>query len=187
MRKLFSLLTFMMISVLAYSQNVHTVFITDAEVVWLDKEVGDLAKAHKEMEQALETDDYTIIATKKTALMKSINRMSTNSNIMRQKIETEINPPAKRSAIADLDTPEGYYYNKKKANDKLQELKLSSDNWSELANNAIQLKVIKDKLDENGYKFGPKHSQTDQNMDMITEMIKLAEASNSIIKRSKVD
>ena len=65
----------MMISVLAYSQNVHTVFITDAEVVWLDKEAGDLAKAHKEMEQALETDDYTIIATKKTALMKFLRKM----------------------------------------------------------------------------------------------------------------
>lgn len=184
MRKLYSVLVLLFFAFSTYAQNAHTVFITDAEISWLDKEVGTLTAAYDDMKAAVETQDYKVIASKKTALIKSVNRMSTNSNIMRQKIETEVTPPAK-NANADLDTPPDYYYNKKKNTQGLQELKLSKNNWSTFAQNAIALKQLKDELKEN-FNLGPRFTETDGNMAKVAQMIELAKTNNSIITRSKV-
>jgi len=186
MRKLYSLFIILFLSLSAYSQNVASVFITDAEIAWLDNEIQELETAYSDMQEALATEDNKIIASKKTALIKSINRLSTNSNITRQKIDTELNPPTKRPN-ADLDTPKDYYYNKKKKTEGLQELKLTVNNWETIQANALELKALKDKISANNYYFHSRFVESSDNLQMVAQMLELAKTSNSIIQRSQVD
>ena len=186
MRILYSLIVLMFMSVAVIGQSSDAIFITDAEISWLDKEVNTLKEALSEMQEAITTEDNGIIASKRTALIKSVNRMSTNSNIMRQKIETDMNPQTKR-ANQGMDNPPNYEYNKKKAIEGFQEIKLTATNWNTFADNANQLKVLKDKISENKYYFNPKYAESSENIEMISQMIALAEVSNSIIQRSQVE
>lgn len=167
------------------AQSVNTVFITDAEIEWLDNEIVIFDESIKKMQEAVEAKDRYMIAANKTAIIKSINRLSTNSNTTVAKIDTEITPPTK-SAIRDLDTPPDYYYNKKKNTEALQELKLTDSNVEALRVNATKLKELKDKLSDNEYFFHPKYSVAADNMTMVKEMLSIAKTSNSIIQRSVV-
>lgn len=186
MRNLLCILFAFALIGVANAQNAETVFITDAEVEWLDKEVLTLSESLKKMQEAVNEEDPNMIAANKTAIIKSVNRLSSNCNIMNNKIETEINPPTK-NAIRDLDTPPDYYYNKKKKVEALQELKLSQTNIDVLNQNGYKLKELKEMLKQGDYKFHPKYPQAEANLKGLYQMLDLAKNSNSIIQRSTVD
>ncbi len=169
----------------AYSQKAQTVFITDAEITWLNDEISNLKASLELMQTAVNNEDGSQVAANRTAIIKSVNRLSSNCNIMTGKIDTEIHPPTKRSGD-DLDTPPNYYYNKKKQVEALQELSLSDTNVLILNESALQLKALKDKISAGKYYFNPKYNEAQSNLKMVYEMLELAKKFNSIINRSQV-
>ncbi|NBU51951.1 MAG: hypothetical protein EBS24_04905 [Chitinophagia bacterium] len=185
MKYFLGLICLLGLSLSSEAQSVKTVFITDVEIAWLDNEIVSFDESIKKMQEAVEAKDRYMIAANKTAIIKAINRLSTNCNTTVGKIDTEINPPEK-SAVRDLDTPPDYYYNKKKNTEALQELKLTDSNIAALRVNAAKLKVLKDKLSDNEYFFHPKYPVAAQNMTMVKDMLSIAKTSNSIIQRSVV-
>jgi len=186
MRNLLCILFAFVLVSSAFGQKAQIAFITDAEILWLQKEVNTLTASSEKMQTAVDKNDRLLVAANKTAIIKSVNRLSSNCNIMNDKIETEINPPTKK-ANRDLDTPEGYYYNKKKNVEALQELNLTANNIYQLKMNADQLKELKDKLTVDKFYFHPKYPEAEANLSRVYEMLSIAKSSNIIIQKSQVD
>jgi hypothetical protein len=186
MRHIFNIFSLVLLTTFLFGQSAETVFITDSEIEWLEKEIIGFEETLGKIQKAVDDNDPKAIAANRTAMIKSINRLSSNCNIMRNKIETEINPPAK-NANRDLDTPLGYYYNMKKKQDALQELKLSDNNVAQISTNALDMKEIKDQIAESEYYFDPRFSESKDNLSLAYQLLDLAKSTNSIIQRSKVD
>lgn len=187
MRQHLTFILFLIFSANLSAQSAKTAFITDAEITWLDQEITGFEANLAKMKEAVSQADSRLVASNKTAIMKSINRLSTNCNIMNNKILTEIDPPAKQ-VQANLDSPPDYLYNKKKKQEALQELKLTENNIYAISEHAAKLKTLKDNISAAEYSFHPKFGEASaKNLEMAYEMLAIAKTINSIIQRSQVD
>jgi hypothetical protein len=185
MRHLLSILFVGFFALSLSAQSAKTAFITDAEVEWLGKEISNLEVCLAKMQTAYDNFDNKAIAANKTDMIKCINRLSSNSKIMYDKIDLEVNPI--KSRTRDLDTPPNYYIEKKRKVEELQELTITSKSLATLNENSIAIKERKEKIKNNKYYFHPQYAQSNANLTMVKEMLDYAKNSNNIIQNSKVD
>jgi len=175
---LFALCTITLIN----AQSIQSAFITDSEIAWLNKEIITLDATYAKMKSAMTAEDNNLIAANKTALMKSVNKLASNCKITHDKIEYAFSPSS-RKRTETLDTP-NYYYNKKKKNDKLEELRINDKKLSSFKENSDKIIKLRDSLKDSKFSFEGKTEKAEQNIIFVAEILTHAKKINSIINTS---
>ncbi|MBT8231358.1 MAG: hypothetical protein HKO66_10915 [Saprospiraceae bacterium] len=181
MRHFFTLLLICS-AVFINAQSVSSAFITNAEIEWLDKEIGDLKSTYTNLKASMTLNDNTAIAKNKSLVIKSVNRLATNCKITYDKITMANSPETKRRTQA-LDNP-NYYYNKQKANEKLKEIKLTAKSMETLKENYERINSLRDELKTTKYAFHASSNSADANLVFVNDILSLANSTNSILTKS---